>query len=191
MISGNLPNALLEYTISLLDRAYEVADRYGELGLGSYCDVVGPHLRHVIEHYEALLPALRANNRAPQLPLVDYDARARDHRVERDCGVAQMRLRVLQTSLQNLRSSLAPLLDRVVNVRSLIGDAGQTELTTESTVARELTFLASHTVHHFALLEARAGAKGKSFGVNFGRAPATVAHDRMQEEHFELDPISA
>lgn len=191
MISGNLPNALLGYTISLLDRAYEVADRCGELGLGSYSVIVGPHLRHVIEHYEALLPALRANNRAPQLPLVDYDARARDHRVERDCGVAQMRLRVLQTSLQNLRSSLAPLLDRVVNVRSLIGDAGQTELTTESTIARELTFLASHTVHHFALLEALAGAQDKSFGVNFGRAPATVANDRMQGEHFELDPIGA
>ncbi len=191
MISGSLSNAILEYTMSLLDRAYEVADRFSALGLGSYSDIVGPHLRHVIEHYEALLPALRANDCATQLPLVDYDARARDHRLERDCAVAQRRLRVLQTSLQSLRSSIAPLLDRDVNVRFLIGHAGQTELTTQSTIARELIFLASHTVHHFALLEALATAHGKSFGVNFGRAPATVANDRLQDKRCKQDSIGA
>ena len=189
MISGDLPNALLDYSISLLDRAYEVADRCGELGLGTYSNSVGPHLRHVIEHYEALLLAHRINRAEAHSFFVDYDARPRDQSLEQDSHAARLRLRDLQTVLQSLRCNRSTTLDQVVTVRSLIGNAGQIELTTHSTLARELVFLASHTVHHFALLECLAKSRGKSFGVNFGRAPATVAHDRSQEKRRSPDEI--
>jgi len=191
MTSGNSVNVLLEYSISLLERAYGVADQYGVLDFTSYSEVVGPHLRHVIEHYEALLFALRANTSETHSPFVDYDARARDQHLERDAHAAQMRLRDLQGHLQSLRCNRATKLDRVVTVRSLIGHVGHIELVTESTTARELAFLASHTVHHFALLEGLARAHGKSFGVNFGRAPATIANDRSEEKHSKVDEISA
>ncbi len=181
MIAGTLSNALLDYSINLLDLACEVTDRHSELGFDVYSEGVGPHLRHVIEHYEALLTAVQASNTEEAPPLVAYDARARDRHLERDSHVARLRLRDLQTGLQTLRRDRSGALDQVVIVRSLIGSAGQIEINTRSTLARELTFLASHTVHHFALLEGLASARGISFGINFGRAPATIANDQLQE----------
>lgn len=181
MISSNVPHALLDYSISLLERAFDVADHYGELGFATYSEGIGPQLRHVIEHYEALLIALRANTSGTRSPYVDYDARARDQHLERDSHAAQLRLRELQIGLQSLRGNRLSALDRVVTVRSRAGHAGHIEIITQSTIGRELTFLASHTVHHFALLEALANAQGTSFGLNFGRAPATISNDRLHE----------
>ena len=183
MNSHNSLDVLLDYSLSLLDHAYEVIDRHSELDLGSYSESVGPHLRHVIEHYEALMSALRTEPMDIHSPLVDYDARAREPRFERDPYAAQMRRRGLQTCLQRLRGNGTTTFAQTVTVRSLIGHTGAIELFVQSTISRELIFLASHTVHHFALLEALARARGASFGANFGRAPATVANDRLTEKH--------
>ena len=180
MNSDTPPNALLDYSLRLLGHAHEVIDRHEELGMGAYSESVGPHLRHVIEHYEALL---RAATDHVHSSFVDYDGRRRDQQLECDPHVAQLRLRGVQTALQNLRGNGLTGLAQTVAVRVLIGNVGNIELSVQSNIARELIFLASHTVHHFALLEALAKSHGASFGVNFGRAPATMANDRSAEKH--------
>jgi hypothetical protein len=58
------------------------------------------------------------------------------------------------------------------------GEAGDMELTVPSTLGRELLFLSSHTVHHFALLGNYCKAAGVEMGADFGKAPATVAFER-------------
>jgi hypothetical protein len=50
----------------------------------------------------------------------------------------------------------------------------------ESTVGRELQFLVSHTVHHFALIRLLLGGEGPVLGPDFGVAPSTVAHTRTR-----------
>ncbi len=49
-----------------------------------------------------------------------------------------------------------------------------------SSVGRELRFLASHTVHHYALIAALLRQRGVDPGESFGVAPATAAHWREQ-----------
>jgi hypothetical protein len=49
-----------------------------------------------------------------------------------------------------------------------------------STVARELQFLLSHTVHHYALIALILRLQGFEPGEEFGVAPSTLAHWRRE-----------
>ncbi len=49
-----------------------------------------------------------------------------------------------------------------------------------STLKRELQFLVSHTVHHFALIRALLGGSGIDPGESFGLAPSTAAARRLE-----------
>lgn len=127
------------------------------------------HLRHVIEHYEALL------NRA-ETGVVDYDRRPRDPCLERDPVLARARLHALQCSLA---MATGPDLRQPVAVRVLVGVDGDYALQVPSSIARELVFVASHAVHHYALLRRHCEEQGIALAPVFGRAPATVAHERL------------
>ncbi len=128
----------------------------------------GPHLRHVIEHYEALV--LR-----PHPHQADYDTRPRDRDLEQSPALARQRLARLRAELA--RTPAADLLEPLL-VRTLGGVDGRWPMATPSTLGRELVFLASHAVHHFALLREHCARHGIELPLHFGVAPATVAHAR-------------
>jgi hypothetical protein len=48
-----------------------------------------------------------------------------------------------------------------------------------TTLGRELLFLSSHTVHHFALVAQYCRAAGVEPEQDFGKAPATRAFERL------------
>lgn len=134
-----------------------------------YQRVVGPHLRHVLDHCDALLDGLRATP-----ALVDYDRRARDTRTEQDRHHAEHRLRRVLLELQQLegRDGSQPL-----SVRCATHPAREaTPL--PSSLARELQFLQSHAIHHQAVIAAAAQAAGWALPADFGMAPATLAQER-------------
>ncbi|MCW5635631.1 MAG: hypothetical protein KIT17_20000 [Rubrivivax sp.] len=146
-----------------LAQAFTLPRRAGDVAYG---ERLGPHLRHVIEHYEALLA-----RRTPGE--LDYDARARDPLLERSPALARERLAALREALRALDGSDV---DEGLFVHTRGGLAGQWPLATLSTVGRELVFLASHAVHHFALVRAHCEQHGITLPAHFGVAPATVAH---------------
>ena len=127
---------------------------------------IGPHLRHVIEHYEALV--LR-----PFVAEVDYDQRARDRTLERSPALARQRFAALRAAL---RGWAEVDLDDALLVFTLGGVQGQWPLACASTISRELVFLASHAVHHFALLRGTCERHGITVAPHLGIAPATAAH---------------
>ena len=134
-------------------------------------DSSGRTSRHVIEHYEALL--------SPTLPgIVDYDQRPRDRELERSGRLARTRLMAL---LERLSDSGHLDLDATVSVHGQAGLAGDLGFVVTSTIGRELVSVASHAVHHFALLHAHCLQHGIPTGENFGKAPATVAHERSRD----------
>jgi hypothetical protein len=133
-----------------------------------YAGPLGAHLRHVIEHYEALLFPERAG-------IVDYDARARDAELEATPSLALAGLLALN---QALARCPAGRLDQVLSVRGRTGALGEFDFQTPSSLGRELAFLASHTVHHFALLAGTCTQQGIATPEGFGKAPATRAHER-------------
>lgn len=158
---------LLRFNRDLLGQALRLVDAYAGRATAPFAEVAGPHLRHVIEHYEALL--LR-----PQRGVVDYDNRPRDRELERCTLRARARLQRLRARLAGL-SSLG--LDEPIGVVTRCGVEGEFELCTRSSVGRELMFVASHAVHHFALLKVACTPHGITFGAQFGKAPATLRHE--------------
>jgi hypothetical protein len=162
-------SALLHYSDAVLAQGRALAAAHECPGTAGYAAFVGPHLRHVIEHYEALL--LR-----PHAAEADYDGRPRDRAVEQSPSLARERIDALRAVLRSWRKA-AP--DDVLIVHTLGGVDGQWPLVTASTVARELVFLASHAVHHFALLREHCTRAGIALAPQFGIAPATVAWARQ------------
>lgn len=121
---------------------------------------IGQHLRHCIEHYDELLHAHRDGRE------VNYEARPRDFAIETDPSVALSRLENLTSSLAMLDISPTPL---------KILDSG-CETPACSSLGRELQYLVSHTVHHFAIIAIIARHFDASVPEDFGIAPSTLKH---------------
>jgi len=157
---------LLRFNHALLDQAVALAAAHDAPGAPPYAQPVGAHLRHVIEHYEALLQPAGPGE-------IDYDARARDARLEACPRTARQRLAAVQARLQHWQGldPAAPL--RVHGRAGLMGEFG---FVVDSSVGRELAFVATHAVHHFALLKAHCLRQGLAVAEGFGVAPATRAH---------------
>ena len=159
---------LLQFSIDVLEQALVLVASHEPAGAADYAAPVGAHLRHVIEHYEALLfPAERGS--------ADYDQRPRDRELERQPAVARARIEALQARLRQWTNAQ---LDSPLQVRGLGGLAGDFDFAVESSTGRELVFVASHAIHHYALLQAHCKQHGIPINAEFGRAPATVAHER-------------
>jgi uncharacterized damage-inducible protein DinB len=124
---------------------------------------VGPHLRHCLDHYTNFLAGLPSGR-------VDYDARARDPRLEREREAALARMRDLVAALRDLQTSDG---ERRLLVKM---DCGEADGWAESTVRRELQFLISHTVHHYALIALILRLQGIETGPGFGVAPSTLRY---------------
>jgi hypothetical protein len=169
---------LLRFNLQVLDQAARLIEAHRATCSAGYREPVGVHLRHVIEHYEALL-------KPTERGVVDYDRRARNPEVERDPGVALARVQALQRALGSWThaASAQPLL-----VVGIGGTQGDFAYRVPSTGARELAFLASHAVHHFALLRRHCEAQRIALDPDFGRAPATVAHDRQRNPATPIEP---
>jgi len=126
---------------------------------------IGAHLRHCIDFFNCFLDGLETGR-------IDYDARCRDAAVETDRRAAA---RVLADVADRL-AALGPAdLGRVLEVKADIPE-GVPFAWSRSSLARELQFLTSHTVHHFALIALLMRQRGLDPGDEFGVAPSTLAY---------------
>ena len=158
---------LLQFSAAVLGQAVPLVAAHGRPGAPAYSYPTGAHLRHVIEHYEALLLAKEPG-------VVDYDSRPRNRELQSNPHVA---LRRLHSLLRRLDDWTAGSLDAPVQVRGRGGLAGEFAFAVASTVGRELVFVASHAIHHYALLKPHCIQHGIPVSADFGRAPSTVAHE--------------
>jgi hypothetical protein len=163
---------VLEQGVDLLER---VDDRlYTGTGGLPVQSGVGAHFRHCMDFYRSFLAGVSAGR-------IDYDRRERDALVERDRAFAATRLRILISELQ----SLSPDDGEAGVLVSLEGEAGaspEPPCWCLSTVAREIQFLLSHTIHHYALVALALRLQGFEPGEEFGVAPSTLKYWRREEE---------
>ncbi|EWH02492.1 hypothetical protein Q427_08570 [Halomonas sp. BC04] len=131
---------------------------------------LGKHIRHIIDHYDALLGGLDAD-------VIDYEHRRRDERLERWPQQAAHRLTDIETALTALVGRCPT--DRL----SLSYPTGDDVQVLETSLARELTFLTSHTIHHMAILGVLAEQIGIALPKAFGVHPSTLRH--WQRESFD------
>ncbi|MEE4300487.1 MAG: DinB family protein [Pseudomonadales bacterium] len=129
-------------------------------------NTIGGHLRHALDHHEALLAALLTA--APDA-CVDYAARRRGTRCEQDPCAAQARVQRLEAGFARLSTE-----DEARRLQVLRDDGRRHE----TTAARELDFVASHTTHHLAIVALLAKLQGIEVPEGLGVAPSTLRHRR-------------
>lgn len=125
---------------------------------------IGAHLRHCTDFYQCFLKGL-ANGR------IDYDSRCRAAAVETDRHAAARTLDEIAGAL----AAITPAdYSRVVEIK--VDAPDDAPFWSRSTLARELQFLAGHTVHHFALISLLMRQRGLEPGDELGVAPSTLAY---------------
>lgn len=134
-----------------------------------YHSTIGGHLRHCLDHYDSFLNGLSAAK-------IDYDQRMRLPQLETEtaCSAAKT---------QEIRERLSAAIQDSPPIGLLVKmDCGNNEdevNETEwqpSTLGRELQFLVSHTVHHFAMIGGICRSLDIETASDFGVAPSTLRH---------------
>lgn len=164
--------ALIDRNLELIDQGIRLlrwlpddAYRAAPAG-GSLAPAVGPHFRHCLEFYTCFLDGLGHGR-------IDYHRRARDRDVERRRETAIARLVAVVERVRRIDPG-------ALDTQLVLGseDAAGDDRPIRSTIGRELFFLASHTVHHYALVALALRLEGFRVPASFGVAPETLEHWR-------------
>ncbi|MEY4489338.1 MAG: hypothetical protein RIQ79_1846 [Verrucomicrobiota bacterium] len=168
--------------ILLLQQADELlialgSERYASRVPACFNASPGGHLRHITDHYLGLLDGLTCG-------AVDYEHRARDLRVEREVGHAQTLVRSLIARLEEIEQADRDIALRVrAEATDEEGDREPGPLAwSDSSLLRELEFMLSHTVHHYALVAVMCRLLGHEPAAEFGMAPSTIRFLRRQTQ---------
>ena len=163
LINETCRNSATGSLIGEFERACAIVKRLDDdayaLGWGGESSI-GAHIRHNLEFVNELLNGIAERR-------VDYNARQRDIRVEIDRAYA---VEHLSFACGRLRSLTVGILASLVMVRSEIDE----DLWHTSSVSREIEFLHSHTVHHYALIARRMADLGIQTDPTLGVAPSTL-----------------
>lgn len=139
----------------------------------AFQSTIGAHFRHVLEHYRCFVSQLSGGTFC-------YDKRERDQLLERDADYA------LQT-IDDIEQAVSALSGLDAGRGFFIEDE-QTSEPVSTNLNRELLFLQSHTVHHYAIIGAMTRALGSQPDEDFGVAIATRVHNEKCVEQAQLTP---
>jgi hypothetical protein len=128
---------------------------------------LGQHVRHILEFHQCLSKADSGN------PVVCYDQRERDHKIEQDINVALKTIKEIIEILELKKDDFSVFL-------KTLGEKGN-EMKIETTFFRELWYVYEHTTHHMAILKIGAFLLGIPYlPENFGVADSTIAFRKSQ-----------
>lgn len=125
---------------------------------------IGEHLRHVHDFYQCFF-------RDWTTGCVNYHLRRREFSIEIHLGFAIKALEQLLTHFAEMPADAATRPLQVI-LEGTSADASLRE--GASSVARELDFLLSHTVHHYALIAIQCNLLNIDVDSSFGVAPSTL-----------------
>ncbi|MEQ9209877.1 MAG: hypothetical protein RLN96_08565 [Pseudomonadales bacterium] len=132
---------------------------------------LGKHLRHITDHYQQLLAGL------PQA-LVEYDRRERLETEENERSAMLMRLRSISYQLSQLSKNFQG--DQPLSVCLALEEDGDSPVV-PSTLSRELLFLQSHSIHHYAIISAILKLQHIDVEPDFGIAPSTLKYEKEKK----------
>jgi hypothetical protein len=159
---------VLRQTAALLGSLTD--EQYALKPVGVVPSSIGGHVRHCLDHIDALL-------RGAGDGLLEYDRRERGTDVERSRTAA---LEAIRRQERQLLDFPWPNGHRPLRLSVLVSpDAPPTVVV--SSLDRELAFALSHTIHHGALIAVMAKLLGVAVPADFGYAPSTLAHGRRAE----------
>jgi uncharacterized damage-inducible protein DinB len=138
---------------------------YTKPALPVFASTIGAHIRHNLDHYACFLEGLSSG-------FIDYSARQRDSRIEQNRAFALAEFaRILDdlSALDLRQKKWCVLIDPETG-------PGQTQ----TTIQRELEFLLSHTIHHYAMVAVICRLEGLIIDQDFGVAPSTLRYRSAQ-----------
>jgi uncharacterized damage-inducible protein DinB len=126
---------------------------------------VGAHFRHCLDFYQGFLSGVESGR-------INYDRRARDERIEKSRLFAIAKLRAITIDLGRVSA-----IENGRVFETLLEGKSDSDWSASS-LKRELQFLLSHTIHHYALIAVALRLQGFEPGDEFGVAPSTLRHWR-------------
>jgi len=133
-------------------------------------EVIGPHLRHCLDHFRSLLKGLESGT-------IDYEAQKGDSGMVTDPDLFLAALYRVTAELAGLEGISTTQAVDVVQAA-----APDTQpVSVGSTLERELIFLSSHTIHHLAQVIEVAEGRGVSVQSDLGMAFSPSIHPNRQE----------
>lgn len=132
---------------------------------------IGQHMRHILDVFHATMSW-------PNNEIIDYDTRRRTHLVEKDKALAIDEWLHISEWLKGIEYEQ---LSKKLKVKHEISANRKISALSHSTFARELSFISSHAVHHFALIRVSLSFQGISPSDTFGMAPSTATYYRRAE----------
>lgn len=153
--------------ISLLQQLNELLmkltdEQYANVNESLKSGSIGAHIRHIIDHYVCLLS---------ESDVTDYDKRQRQENLETIRSHARDKIDTVCQQLNVLSG------DQTVSVKCST-NCDSSPLPTNSSVARELSFLHSHTTHHMAIIRLLALTQEVCLSTDFGKAVSTQKFER-------------
>ena len=131
--------------------------------------VIGKHVRHIIDHYTALLLCTSGTGE-----LLDYENRNRELSLETDKRAAAGRLLEISDELSEYFAQGS------TGALGMIHNSHGERQLMQTSVDRELVFLASHTIHHMAIIGMLAEQAGIEVSAEFGVHPSTLRYLERQ-----------
>lgn len=188
--------AILQQKIDLLS---VIESKFGSQELSQLfqrkCNIVqasiGQHYRHSLDHSElAILVAsthlgYSGNFENTDVVALRYDQRVRGGMLEKDVMEARKRIVSMVDVLDEIKSNheanpnLGNITKQSVNAAFMLsGDCEDGEMELQSTIGRELGFVAHHAIHHNAMVRVIAvnsiGLEEHELPEDFGKAPSTI-----------------
>lgn len=158
--------------IEVCQRCQQIAAYYASTTdrLAAY-QSIGPHLRHCINHFQSILSGMIDGH-------IHYDARDRDPRIEQEPEYASRYLDRIISDLSQISDYDFSKPVKVVQLASSRGNAS----VVDSSLARELIFASSHTIHHVALIVEIAARQDFALPNELGVAFSTAQHQNQVGE---------
>ncbi len=126
----------------------------------------GTHFRHCLDSYNCFFAGLEAGE-------IDYDVRERNELIERNRAIA---LEQIERIINRLESFSAADSGTRLRVKMECAAPLDPDSWGDSSVLREMNFLMSHTIHHYAIIAMMLRIQGFEPGEQFGVAPSTLEH---------------
>ena len=139
--------------------------QYTQIVSPLFISSAGMHMRHILDHYSALISG-------EKIGLIDYDKRSRGGVIESDIKQALALISKIENFLISL--SKAQLQMALKLSTEICVEKKHVEIV-DSTLIRELVFVGSHAIHHFAMIQQISKAQDIATPDQFGIAPATAS----------------
>lgn len=167
---------IIRGSLETINQAQGLLDSLDEV---SYCYVcaphisssIGQHIRHIIDNYLVIVNGIPNKH-------IDYNVRRRGAKVETCLDTAKEELSQIQQWLRHLDQDT---LNLSVTILSEVCLREEQSERIHSSLRRELLFVASHCIHHLALIGIAVKLQNIETPKYFGLAPATATYVRQQE----------